>query len=61
MGIEFKILNLIQNMRTPVGDAVMCFITRLGDAGSGGKVYQILGFAFTLGQYFHWRLVIKQL
>lgn len=33
MGIEFKILDLIQNMQTPVGDAVMCFITRLGDAG----------------------------
>ena len=33
MGIEFKILDLLQNIRTPVGDAVMCFITRLGDAG----------------------------
>ena len=33
MGIEFKILDFLQNIRTPVGDAVMCFITRLGDAG----------------------------
>ena len=33
MGIEFKILDLLQNIRTPVGDTVMCFITRLGDAG----------------------------
>ena len=33
MGIEFKILDLLQNIRTSVGDAVMCFITRLGDAG----------------------------
>lgn len=33
MGIEFKILNLIQGIRTPVGDTVMCLITKLGDAG----------------------------
>ena len=33
MGIEFKILDLLQNIRTPVEDTVMCFITRLGDAG----------------------------
>lgn len=33
MGIEFKILDLLQNIRTPAGDTVMCFITRLGDAG----------------------------
>ncbi len=33
MEIEFKILDLLQNIRTPIGDAVMCFITRLGDAG----------------------------
>lgn len=28
-----KILDLIQQIRTPVGDTVMCFITKLGDAG----------------------------
>lgn len=33
MGIEFKILNLIQEIRTPVSDTVMCLITKLGDAG----------------------------
>lgn len=33
MGIEFTILDFLQGIRTPVGDAVMCFITKLGDAG----------------------------
>ena len=33
MGIEFKILDFIQGMRIPAGDVVMCFITKLGDAG----------------------------
>lgn len=33
MEIELKILDWIQGMRTPAGDTVMCFITRLGDAG----------------------------
>lgn len=33
MGIELKILDILQNIRTPVGDAVMCFITKIGDAG----------------------------
>lgn len=33
MGIEFRILDFLQEMRTPVGDAVMCFITKLGNAG----------------------------
>ncbi len=33
MGIEIRILDMIQGIRTPIGDAVMCFITRLGDAG----------------------------
>lgn len=31
--IELMILDWIQNIRTPVGDAVMCFITKLGDVG----------------------------
>ena len=31
--IELMILDWIQSIRTPVGDAVMCFITKLGDAG----------------------------
>ena len=33
MGIEFRILDFLQGMRTPVSDAVMCFITKLGNAG----------------------------
>lgn len=34
MGIEFKILDLIQELRTPAGDAAMCFITGLGNGGT---------------------------
>lgn len=33
MNIELKILDLIQNIRTPAGDAVMPFISGLGNAG----------------------------
>lgn len=33
MGIELKILDLIQGIRTPLSDAVMCLITKLGNAG----------------------------
>lgn len=33
VAMEFKILDFIQGIRTPVGDAVMCLITKLGDAG----------------------------
>ncbi len=33
MGIEIGILNWIQNLHTPAADAVMCFVTRLGDGG----------------------------
>lgn len=33
MGIEIRILDLIQNLRTPVGDLVVPLVTRLGDAG----------------------------
>ena len=31
--MEIKILDLIQELRTPVGDSIMCFITSLGNAG----------------------------
>lgn len=31
--MEIKILNLMQGLHTPIGDRVMCFITRLGDVG----------------------------
>lgn len=31
--MELKILDLIQSIRTPAGDAVMCFITGLGNGG----------------------------
>ena len=34
MGIEIRILDWIQGIRTPVTDVVMTFITRLGDAGA---------------------------
>lgn len=33
MGTEIKILDWIQNVRTPVMDILMCFITKLGNAG----------------------------
>lgn len=33
MQIELEILNLIQTLRTPLGDDLMCFITKLGDGG----------------------------
>lgn len=33
MQIEFKILDWIQNMRTPIGDVIMPVISRIGDAG----------------------------
>lgn len=31
--MEIQILDQIQNMRNPIGDAIMCFITSLGNAG----------------------------
>lgn len=34
MGIEIWILDWIQSTRTPAGDMIMVFITRLGDAGA---------------------------
>lgn len=34
MGIEIRILDWIQSIRTPAGDMAMGFITRLGDAGA---------------------------
>ena len=33
MGIEIQILDWLQKLHTPVLDQIMCFITRLGDAG----------------------------
>lgn len=33
MGMEIQILDWIQNLRTPVGDAIMSVITSLGNAG----------------------------
>lgn len=33
MEIELKILDLIQSLRTPAGDAIMCFLTSLGNGG----------------------------
>lgn len=34
MEIEIRVLDWMQSIRTPVGDTVMTFITRLGDAGA---------------------------
>lgn len=34
MGIEIRILDWIQSIRTPIGDIVMPLITKLGDAGA---------------------------
>ena len=31
--IDFKILDFLQSIRTPILDSVFSFITRLGDAG----------------------------
>lgn len=31
--MEIHILDIIQNLRTPIGDVVVPLITRLGDAG----------------------------
>ena len=33
MEIEFAILDMIQHIRTPIGDAVMSFVSMLGNAG----------------------------
>ena len=33
MEIEFDILDLLQKLHTPIGDQVMCTITKLGNAG----------------------------
>lgn len=32
-GMELKILDWLQTIRTPIGDALMCFITSLGNVG----------------------------
>ena len=32
--MEFKILDMIQEIRTPILDSLMCMITKLGDAGA---------------------------
>ena len=34
MEIEFDILDLLQKLHTPIGDQVMCTITKLGNAGA---------------------------
>lgn len=33
MSIELRILDLIQEIRTPLGDEIMCMITKLGNVG----------------------------
>lgn len=32
--MEFKILDMIQEIRTPILDSLMCMITKLGNAGA---------------------------
>ena len=34
MEIEFDVLDLLQKLHTPIGDQVMCTITKLGNAGA---------------------------
>ena len=34
MGMQLRILDLIQTLRTPLADSIMCVITRLGNAGA---------------------------
>lgn len=38
MVIEFRILDFLQGIRTPAGDAVICFATKLGDTGMIGRL-----------------------
>ena len=45
MGIEISILDLIQKLRTPLGDRVMCMITKLGN---GGAVWIVLALVLLL-------------
>lgn len=45
MGIELKILDWIQELRTPAGDVIMPLITRLGD---GGMIWILLTAVFLL-------------
>lgn len=33
-GMELKILDWLQTIHTPIGDAFMCFITSLGNVGA---------------------------
>lgn len=44
--MEIKILDLIQEIRTPVGDQVMCFVTNLGNAGMIWIVIAVVLFLF---------------
>lgn len=42
MGFELQILDWIQKIRTPVGDTVMCVITKLGDMGAVWIVLSVI-------------------
>lgn len=39
MEIEFDILDLLQKLHTPIGDQVMCTITKLGSRGNLDHAY----------------------
>lgn len=45
MAIELKILDAIQNLHNPILDPIMCWITRLGNAGA---VWILLGIVLLL-------------
>ncbi len=45
MGIEISILDLIQKLRTPLGDRIMCMITKLGN---GGAIWIVLALVLLL-------------
>lgn len=45
MKMELELLDFIQNFRTPVGDGLMCFVTKLGN---GGMIWILLAVALLL-------------
>ena len=46
MGMEFKILDMIQEIRTPILDSLMCMITKLGEAGAIWIIFAVILFLF---------------
>ena len=55
MGMEFKMLDYLQNIRTSVGDAAMCFVTMLGDAG---MIWILLTALYFSGEKKLWKMAL---